>query len=72
MVSVNGVGDTFLGVILGRVVEMESDLSGNGKMVEFGESGVLDDIIGLGQQGAVETLKSEEAVGRGVRKLRAR
>ncbi|KAF8455479.1 Indigoidine synthase A like protein-domain-containing protein [Terfezia claveryi] len=68
VVSVNGVGDTFLGVLLARMIELELA----GKQVELAEQRVLGDLIGLGQKGAVETLKSAEAVGNGVGRLRVR
>ena len=58
VVSVNGVGDTFLGVLLARMAELELA----GKQVGLAEQGVLEDVIGLGQKGAVETLRSAEAV----------
>lgn len=69
IVSVNGVGDTFLGVLLGRM----SELLGTGqKKLELGGVGVLEDLVGLGQRAAVETLRSAEAVGEGVGRLRVR
>ncbi|KAF8424904.1 Indigoidine synthase A like protein-domain-containing protein [Tirmania nivea] len=68
VVSVNGVGDTFLGVLLARMVELELA----GKQPSLAEQGVLGDVIGLGQKGAVETLRSAEAVGNGVGRLRVR
>lgn len=68
VVSVNGVGDTFLGVLLARMVELELA----GKQVDLAEQMVLEDLIGLGQKGAVETLRSAEAVGNGVGRLRVR
>lgn len=66
--SVNGVGDTFLGVLLARIAELELA----GKQVELAEQRVLEDVVGLGQKGAVETLRSAEAVGNGVGRLRVR
>ena len=81
-VSVNGVGDTFLGVLLGRIVEDEirreernvgRDL-GNEEMDEGGwiweVLDGLEEAVGVAQRGAVQTLRSREAVGEGVGKLR--
>jgi len=68
VVSVNGVGDTFLGVILARVTELELAE----QKAELSEQGVLEGVIWLGQRGAVETLRSAEAVGNGVGMLRVR
>ncbi|KAF8475852.1 Indigoidine synthase A like protein-domain-containing protein [Kalaharituber pfeilii] len=55
IISVNGVGDTFLGVVLARMVEV----------------GVLGEkTMELAQRGAVVSLRSREAVGVGVARLR--
>lgn len=53
--GVNGVGDTLLGVLIAGLVR-------SGKTVE--------DILPVAQTAAVETLKSEEAVGEGVKRIR--
>ena len=68
VISVNGVGDTFLGVLLARMAELEIP----GEQVELAKQVVLEDVIGFGQKGAVETLRSAEAVGDGVGRLRVR
>ncbi|KAM3066309.1 hypothetical protein ACMFMG_003180 [Clarireedia jacksonii] len=55
VVSVNGAGDTFLGVLV----------AGLAKGVELGE-----ELVEIAQKAAVITLKSREAVGEGVRDLK--
>ncbi|PQE18730.1 hypothetical protein CJF30_00009734 [Rutstroemia sp. NJR-2017a BBW] len=55
VVSVNGVGDTFFGVLV----------AGLAKGVELGE-----ELVEVAQRAAVITLKSREAVGEGVKELR--
>ncbi|KAI5797907.1 Indigoidine synthase A like protein-domain-containing protein [Peziza echinospora] len=63
VVSVNGVGDTFLGVVCGRIVER-----GVGGAVR--ETRGLVETVGVAQRAAVGTLRCREAVGGGVGGLR--
>lgn len=55
--SVNGVGDTFLGVLIAGLVRKKA-------------VGELVDLIDVAQRGSVMTLKSKEAVSPGIRSLR--
>ena len=74
--SVNGVGDTFLGVMLGRAVELETEtaagtVEGLQRGLDWGRRrGWVEDVVALGQKAAVATLKSREAVGESVASLR--
>ena len=56
VISVNGVGDTFLGILIAGLTKNEPK--------------PLDDLIDIAQQGSVMTLKSKEAVSPEIRKLR--
>ncbi|EME81311.1 uncharacterized protein MYCFIDRAFT_204263 [Pseudocercospora fijiensis CIRAD86] len=58
VVSVNGVGDTFLGTLLAG-------------MVKKGKEGRVEDFVDFAQRGAVLTLKSRESVSPGLGTLRA-
>ena len=76
IVNVNGVGDTFLGVMLARTVELETEAAAAG-MAEVlrwgrgsGQGRLVDDVVALGQRAAVATLRSRDAVGAGVAGLR--
>lgn len=57
VISVNGVGDTFLGVIIAGLAKA------NPKS--------LIELIHIAQQGSIMTLKSKEAVSPEIRKLRS-
>lgn len=79
IVSVNGVGDTFVGVLLARIVELETEAAsgtaevlrwGSGQGRGRGRGGWVEDAVALGQRAAVATLRSREAVGAGVASLR--
>jgi len=59
IISVNGVGDTLLGVIMAGLIKMEKD----------GQEPRLDDVIPMAQKAAVLTLKSREAVAPEIRSL---
>lgn len=61
IVSVNGVGDTFAGVLIAGLAKMRTE--GKGDRVE--------DVIDLAQRASVLTLKSKEAVSPGVGTLAA-
>ena len=83
IVSVNGVGDTFVGVLLARIVELETEAAsetaevlrwgpgqGQGQGRGRGRGGWVEDAVALGQRAAVATLRRREAVGAGVASLR--
>lgn len=57
VVSVNGVGDTFLGALIAG-------------MAKKGQDSRVEDFIGLAQRAAVLTLKSRESVSPGLGTLR--
>lgn len=57
IVSVNGVGDTFLGVLIAGLVTGEER---------------VENLVDIAQEGAVMTLKSSESVSRRIKSLRAK
>jgi pseudouridine-5'-phosphate glycosidase/pseudouridine kinase len=59
VVSVNGVGDTFLGAVVARLAAATAAAAGDGGEGE----GRVEDVIAFAQRAAVVSLRSAEAVG---------
>lgn len=70
IVSVNGVGDTFLGVLLARLAEVEKESRRAGKGGGLDGLRDLEEAVDLAQKAAVMTLGVREAVSAEIGSLR--